>query len=119
VLELPASLQVLGELPIAGLATLLYVAEFVADKLPAFVALSVHGLESGARLAVNTSPEPFSNFSLSLAEEVSFAGLVYLVIQHPVAALAVALALLAIGLVAMVWIARALGRLMRRLARAA
>ena len=123
VLTLPGSLEVLGELPVAGLATLLTVAEFVADKVPAFdsiwdaihtfvripaaaliafaalgdapeiwrasaallaggVALSVHGLKSGARLAANTSPEPFSNWGLSLADEVSFAGLVYLVIAQ-------------------------------------
>jgi len=156
VLELPAPLQVLGELPVAGLATLLYAAEFVADKVPAFdsiwdaihtfvripaaaliafaalgdapevwrasaallaggVALSVHGLKSGARLAVNASPEPFSNWGLSFAEELSFAGLIYLAIQHPLAVIALALALLATGLVAMFWIARALRRLLRRL----
>ena len=160
VLELPGTLGVLGELPVAGLATLLYVAEFVADKVPAFdsiwdaihtfvripaaallafaalgdapeswrasaallaggVALSVHGMKSGARLAVNASPEPFSNWGLSLAEEVSFAGLVYLVIEHPIAALVVAAALLVAGFALMFWIARALRRLLRREAKVA
>lgn len=155
VLELPGQLEVLGELPVASIATLLYVAEFVADKVPAFdsvwdaihtfvrvpaaallafaalgdapepwrasaallaggVALSVHGIKSGARLAVNASPEPFSNWGLSLAEEASFAGIVYLVIQHPIAALCLAAALLAAGIGLAFWIGRAIRRLLRR-----
>jgi hypothetical protein len=89
-----------------------------ATLLAGGVALSVHGLESGARLAVNASPEPFSNWRLSFAEERSFAGLVYLVISHPVAAIAIAGVLLALGLVLMLWIARALRRLFRRRAAA-
>jgi hypothetical protein len=159
VLELPGSLEVLAELPVVGLATLLYVAEFVADKLPAFdsvwdalhtfvrvpaaallafaalgdapdtwrasaallgggVAFSVHGLKSGARLAVNASPEPFSNWGLSLAEDVSFAGLVYLVVQYPLVALGIAGLLLVLGAAFALWIARALRRLFRREPRA-
>lgn len=159
VLALPGQLEVLGELPVVLLASALYVAEFVADKVPAFdslwdavhtfvrvpaaallafaalgdappnwragatllaggVALSVHGMKSGARLAVNASPEPFSNWGLSFAEELSFAGLVYLVIAHPAASIAVAGALLVLGAVFAFWIARALGRLFKREARA-
>jgi hypothetical protein len=159
VLELPGQLEVLGALPVALLASALYVAEFVADKVPAFdsiwdavhtfvrvpaaallafaalgdapetwragasllaggVALSVHGMKSGARLAVNASPEPFSNWGLSFAEELSFAGLVYLVISHPVIAIAVAGALLVLGALFTLWIARALRRLFRREPRA-
>jgi hypothetical protein len=155
VLALPGQLEVLGALPVVALASALYVAEFVADKVPAFdsvwdaihtfvrvpaaallafaalgdapetwrasaallaggVALSVHGMKTGARLAVNTSPEPFSNWGLSLAEELSFAGLVYLVIEHPVASIAIAGTLLALGLVLAFWIARAIRRLFRR-----
>jgi hypothetical protein len=155
VLDLPGSLEVLGELPVVGIASALYVAEFAADKVPAFdslwdaihtfvrvpaaallafaalggapevwrasaallaggVALSVHGLKAGARLAVNASPEPFSNWGLSLAEELSFAGIVYLVARHPIASLAVAAILLALGLALAFWIARAIRRLFRR-----
>jgi len=154
VLELPGQLEVLGELPVALLASALYVAEFVADKVPAFdsvwdavhtfvrvpaaallafaalggapeawrasaallaggVALSVHGMKSGARLAVNASPEPFSNWGLSLAEELSFAGLVYLMIDHPVAALVSAALLLVAGIASMSWVARAILRRFR------
>ncbi len=159
ILALPGQLEVLGELPVVLLASALYVAEFVADKVPAFdslwdavhtfvrvpaaallafaalggapeswrvgatllaggVALSVHGMKSGARLAVNASPEPFSNWGLSFAEEFSFAGLVYLVIAHPVASIATAGALLVLGVVFAFWIARALRRLFQREARA-
>ncbi|HEY8122201.1 MAG TPA: DUF4126 domain-containing protein [Myxococcota bacterium] len=154
VLDLPGPLEVLGATPVVLLASALYVAEFVADKVPAFdsvwdavhtfvrvpaaallafaalgdapeawrasasllaggVALSVHGLKSGARLAVNASPEPFSNWGLSLAEEISFAGIVYLVIAHPVASIAVAGVLLLAGIALMFWIARTIRRLFR------
>lgn len=89
-----------------------------ATLLAGGVALSVHGMKSGARLAVNASPEPFSNWGLSFAEELSFAGLVYLVIAHPVASIAIAGALLALGVVFAFWIARALRRLFKREARA-
>jgi len=49
-----------------------------------------------ARAAVNTSPEPFSNWGLSLMEDGLVVGMVWLALQHPLwfaAALAVVLAL--------------------------
>jgi hypothetical protein len=155
VLHLPTQLEILGALPVVALASALYVAEFLADKIPAFdsvwdavhtfvrvpaaallafaalgdapeawrvcaallaggVALSVHGIKSGVRLAANASPEPFSNWGMSLAEDFSFAGIVALVALHPAAALAVALGLFAIGLGLAVWIARAIRRRFRQ-----
>ena len=88
----------------------------VAALLAGGVALSVHGLKSSTRLAVNTSPEPFSNWGISLGEEVSFAGVLWLVVAHPLAALIVAALVLVAGAVAIAWIARSLARLVRRLA---
>ena len=43
----------------------------VAGLLSGGVALSVHGLKASTRLAANTSPEPFSNWGLSLGEDLS------------------------------------------------
>ena len=86
----------------------------VAALLAGGVALSVHGLKSGTRLAVNGSPEPFSNWGLSFGEEASVAGLLYLVVAHPVASIAVAGAALLVGTLGVLWIARTLARLFRR-----
>jgi hypothetical protein len=54
------------------------------------VAASAHGLKAGGRLAINASPEPFSNWGVSVAEELSFGGLVWLAVAHPVAAIVAA-----------------------------
>src|SRR5436190_23110407 len=39
------------------------------------IALTSHGSKAAARLAVNTSPEPFSNIALSLLEDVGTVGI--------------------------------------------
>ena len=46
-------------------------------------ALASHLVKGGLRLAVNTSPEPASNVVASVAEDVSVAGLVSLVVVAP------------------------------------
>jgi hypothetical protein len=86
----------------------------VAALLSGGVALSVHGVKASTRLAVNTSPEPFSNWGLSLGEDLSFAGLLYLVVTHPLVAVGIAAAALLTGCIAIAWIARTLRRLGRR-----
>jgi hypothetical protein len=58
------------------------------------VAASSHLTKTSTRAAANASPEPFSNWFLSLGEDVFVVGLGYLTIQHPVAALIVAITLL-------------------------
>lgn len=47
------------------------------------LALNAHGAKATTRLAVNASPEPVSNISLSLFEDISVAGLVALAITYP------------------------------------
>jgi hypothetical protein len=47
------------------------------------VAFSGHSAKAATRLAVNHSPEPFSNIALSFAEDVLFAGGMYLFVKHP------------------------------------
>jgi len=77
------------------------------------VALSAHGLKASARLAANASPEPFSNWGLSFSEELAVVAVLWLAVAHPLAALAVGLALVACAILAAGWIARALGRFFR------
>jgi hypothetical protein len=57
------------------------------------LALTAHSAKATTRAAVNTSPEPFSNIFLSLAEDGLVAGLVALAIANPVVTLIVVLAL--------------------------
>jgi uncharacterized membrane protein HdeD (DUF308 family) len=59
------------------------------------LAAATHVTKSGTRAVVNTSPEPFSNWFLSLGEDVFVVAFSYVALQHPVAALAVVAVLLA------------------------
>ena len=71
--------------------------------------------KAGTRAVANTSPEPFSNWALSLVEDAFAIGLTYAAIQHPRLALAVATCLLvAIIAFATVLIRAARSRLGRR-----
>ena len=58
------------------------------------VALTSHTAKSGTRLFVNTSPEPFSNIFLSLAEDVGVIGTLILVYLKPVIAFGLSLVFL-------------------------
>src|SRR6516165_12486026 len=53
------------------------------------LALSSHGTKASMRMAANTSPEPFSNLLLSLAEDVLTIGLAALAAFHPVVILGI------------------------------
>jgi len=58
------------------------------------VAASSHLTKTSTRAAANASPEPFSNWFLSLGEDVFVVGLGFLAMKHPVAAFVVATVLL-------------------------
>jgi hypothetical protein len=60
-------------------------------------ALASHVVNTGLRVGVNASPEPFSNIIASLFEDLGVAGLVSLAVFHPVAAAIVAAVVLAVG----------------------
>jgi hypothetical protein len=65
------------------------------------VAAGSHVTKAGTRVMVNTSPEPFSNWILSLIEDAFVVLLGALALKYPIAALAVcALLLIAIALLA-------------------
>ena len=53
------------------------------------VALSSHSTKAGTRVAVNHSPEPFSNIALSLFEDGVAMGGTWLAVTHPVAMLVI------------------------------
>src|SRR5436853_6128457 len=60
--------------------------QLLAALLGAAVALIAHGGKTAARIAVTPSPEPLSNVSLSLGEDVLAIGLTCLATRHPYAA---------------------------------
>jgi hypothetical protein len=116
-IQLPPNLEILMHPLVIGIACLMYVIEFFADKVPyvdsgwdvvhtflripagaalaagavgdvnpaleltailagGTVAAAAHGAKMATRLAINTSPEPFSNWTASVTEDVSvFVGL--------------------------------------------
>ena len=68
--------------------------QVVALLLGGSAALVSHGAKAGTRAIVNSSPEPFSNVAVSTGEDIVTGGLLYLVLQQPMAAGLVAVALL-------------------------
>jgi hypothetical protein len=56
-----------------------------AALLAGGVALTSHGTKASARAAVNTSPEPFSNWVLSFGEDLLAVWLTWMAAAHPVA----------------------------------
>ena len=71
-----------------------------AALLCGFVALSGHGAKATTRVAVNHSPEPFTNAGISLAEDGLVIGGVWLALEHPL----IALGVVAILVVLSVWL---------------
>lgn len=141
VLDLPDSLQVITSDWVLIAAGLLTVAEFIADKVPAFdsvwdavhtfiripagailaagafgqlapewtliaglvggtLAGVSHAAKSGTRALLNTSPEPFSNWTASTVEDVAVPGSLLLAIFAPI----VFFCLLLAALVVAVWL---------------
>lgn len=78
------------------------------------LALSSHGIKASTRLAINTSPEPFSNWAASFGEDVFVAGLIWLAVTHPIAAIVVAGVVLLVAVLLAAWIYRMLRRLFTR-----
>jgi len=155
VIALPPGLASLSHPAVIAIASVLYVAEFVADKVPAFdtvwdtlhtfvripaaavlafamlgdvaepwrtaaallggtIALSAHGLKAGSRLAANASPEPLSNWTLSFAEDLVVAAVLWMAVRHPLLSLALAGLVLGLAFVSARWIGRRLRRLRAR-----
>ena len=74
------------------------------------LAASTHFTKAGTRAIANTSPEPFSNWILSLSEDGFVIALAVLALKYPLIAAVVVLAGLAIIIVLASWLIRAIGR---------
>ena len=78
------------------------------------LATGSHLAKSGSRMAINTSPEPFSNWAASFGEDLAVGVMLWLAWEHPIAALVV----LAVLIIVMVWLIgkvwRFIGRLIGR-----
>lgn len=70
---------------------------WAAALLAGSVALTSHGAKASARAAVNTVPEPVSNWSLSLGEDVLAAWLAWMAAAHPVATVVIVVALVVLS----------------------
>ena len=94
--------------------------EALAAGLGGTTALASHAAKASLRVAANASPEPFSNIALSLMEDGAVVGVLLLAIDHPWAALTIALTLLLFAALLATFairrIRRGLGRLRDRLA---
>ena len=74
------------------------------------VALSGHSAKATTRVAVNHSPEPFTNAGISLAEDGLVLGGVWLAIEHPFITLGLVLVLVALC----VWLVLSLFRMVEK-----
>lgn len=133
--ELPEQFTIFDNSWIIGAAGVLYLVEFVADKIPwvdslwdsvhtlirpvggaliavasigdvspglqavmallgGTVAAGSHVTKASTRVAANTSPEPFSNWFLSLAEDAFVIGLSLITLKFPLLALGVSVVIL-------------------------
>lgn len=95
---------------VAGLGEASPAMQIVIALLGGSVAAGSHAAKAGTRVAANSSPEPFSNWTLSIGEDVFVLTLAALAIQYPIAALTISVLLL----VAIVLLVRAIIRAIRR-----
>lgn len=87
--------------------------QLLAALMGAGVALIAHSGKIAARAAVTPSPEPLSNITLSLGEDVLAVGLTWLATRHPYLAGTVAIILIAIVVLLARWVVRAVRALFR------
>ena len=80
-----------------------------------FLALQAHGTKASLRLAANATPEPFTNWALSLSEDAAVAFMMWFAVRYPYGALAVVGFLSVISFLLIRTILVSLGKLWRRL----
>ena len=113
------ALHTFVRVPIAGLLAFQATSQLSPEKqllatlLGAAVAFVAHGGKTAARAAVTPSPEPLSNISLSLGEDVLAVSLTWLATRHPYIAGTAAVILVAITLLLLRLVIRALRALFR------
>lgn len=74
--------------------------EIAAALLGGSLAAGTHATKAGSRILINTSPEPFTNWTASIAEDAAVIGGVWASIAHP----ALFLAGLVLFIIAMIWL---------------
>ena len=150
-LALPPELLVVQEPLVIGVAGLMYVIEFFADKIPGVdtgwdalhtfiripagailaagavgelgagaelaaalaggtLAAGSHAAKAGSRALINTSPEPFTNWTASVAEDVAVVGGLWTALHYPV----LFLLALALFVAAVLWLLPKLWRGLQR-----
>ena len=112
VIRIPAgaalAASVFGDSPSAAM--------LAAAILGGTLAAGSHFVKAGTRAVINTSPEPFSNWTASFSEDLAVGTMLWLAFAYPLAALAIVLLLtvLAIWLIPKLW--RAISRIAARVA---
>jgi len=86
-----------------------------AALLAGGVALTSHGTKASTRAAVNTSPEPFSNWMLSLGEDALAVWLTWMATVHPTATIVIVVLLIALSGFLLFHLFRFLRRALQRL----
>jgi hypothetical protein len=74
------------------------------------IALAAHGAKATTRLAINASPEPFTNWAASVTEDVAVLSGIWMIFNHPLLMLIFVIAFIGGG----VWIAPKIFRLAKR-----
>ncbi|MFG3658871.1 DUF4126 domain-containing protein [Streptomyces sp. NPDC047706] len=88
--------------------------DLAAGAIGGSTALASHAVKAGTRMAVNASPEPFSNVLISVAEDLGVGGLVTFAIFYPEAAAIIAAVLLVLGLITLYFLTSRIHRFLRR-----
>jgi hypothetical protein len=149
--QLPPQFKLFDNDIVIGAAIVMYLVEFVADKVPWFdsvwdavhtairpiggaliavatlghaspavqglvallggsLAASTHLTKAGTRAVANASPEPFTNWILSLTEDAFVVGLGFLSLKYPAAAALVVIVGVVMIVMFATWIVRGLRR---------
>ncbi|MEU7006027.1 DUF4126 domain-containing protein [Streptomyces sp. NPDC046332] len=90
------------------------VPELAAGAVGGSTALLSHFVKAGTRMAINTSPEPFSNIAMSTAEDLGVAGIITFAMFNPQVAAIITAVLLVLGLVILGFLAHSIRRFLRR-----
>ncbi|MFI9758356.1 DUF4126 domain-containing protein [Streptomyces sp. NPDC051963] len=88
--------------------------DVAAGLIGGSTALASHTVKAGTRMAVNTSPEPFSNVIVSLAEDLGVGAIVTFAMFNPQAAAIIAGVLLVAGLGTLFFLISRIRRFLRR-----
>ena len=88
--------------------------ETLVGLLGGTLAASTHFTKAGTRAVANASPEPFSNWLLSVGEDVFVVTLGFIALKYPLAAALIVLVAIVLMATFAAWIVRAVKRRWRR-----